>query len=326
MKIDIIGAGSIGLLLAGRLIQAGTEVRLWCRSEEQCLALADSGLSISYENGQAPVVIPGDSFRAAPVSSFAETWLHEPGDWTAITVKQNAVHQQLPDILAPLRDNSMNILCFQNGYGHLNFLQKLLPDAAIWAAVTTEAAKRKTLTEVIHAGKGEIYVGLENSGKYDPTGQSRQQDNRSVITLVEHLTSAGFSAYVSNDMDIMIYRKLLINAVINPLTAIWRIQNGELLASEERIQLMKELYKEAIGVYDACGIPYEAGAWNSILEVCRATSGNISSMLADVQAARATEIRWINGSIVDMAEKCGMQVPLHRLVCRLVEGMIVGER
>ncbi|MFD1904841.1 ketopantoate reductase C-terminal domain-containing protein [Paenibacillus rhizoplanae] len=101
-------------------------------------------------------------------------------------------------------------------------------------------------------------------------------------------------------MDTIIYRKLLINAVINPLTAIWRVQNGELLASPERVHIMKELYTEAIGIFEACGITLEQGAWEAILEVCRATSGNTSSMLADVLAARETEIRWINGSIVNM--------------------------
>lgn len=52
VKIDIIGAGSLGLLLAGKLIGAGAEVRLWCRSEEQSRALEESGITISYEDGQ----------------------------------------------------------------------------------------------------------------------------------------------------------------------------------------------------------------------------------------------------------------------------------
>lgn len=58
MKIDIIGAGSLGLLLAGKLIGAGAEVRIWCRSEEQGRALEENGITISYEDGQ-----PRFSFR-----------------------------------------------------------------------------------------------------------------------------------------------------------------------------------------------------------------------------------------------------------------------
>lgn len=211
-------------------------------------------------------------------------------------VKQNALHNEFPQILLPLKHSKIQAVCFQNGYGHLELLQELLPQAAVWAAVTTEAAKRKTLTEVIHAGRGEICIGKVG-------GSNTTHGPSALISFIETLTAAGFSASMSKEVDTMIYRKLLINAVINPLTAIWRVPNGELLASEQRIHLMKELYEEAIAVYEACGIALESNAWEGIMEVCRATAGNISSMLADVLSSRATEIRWINGSIVDMAER-----------------------
>ncbi|MNO29668.1 2-dehydropantoate 2-reductase [compost metagenome] len=325
MKIDIIGAGSLGLLLAGKLIPAGAEVRLWCRSDEQAGELSRHGITISYEDGRNPLHFPGSSFQALSISGFAETVLREPGEWTAIMLKQNAFHETLPGILAPLRHIRLNAVCFQNGNGHLELLQQLLPQASVWTAVTTEAAKRKTLTEVIHAGSGETFIGKRrninsNLVKDVPEGET------AAISLTKALTAAGFRASMSKEVDTMIYRKLLFNAVINPLTAIWRIQNGELTASEERVQLMKELYHEATRVYDACGIAYDAHALEGILEVCRATSGNISSMLADVLASRATEIRWINGSIVAMADSAGIAVPLHRWICRLVEGMNVKER
>ncbi|CQR57546.1 ketopantoate reductase family protein [Paenibacillus riograndensis] len=323
MKIDIIGAGSLGLLLAGKLIHAGAEVRLWCRSDEQAEELSRQGITISYEDGSLPLHLTGSSFRAGNIDKFAETVIRVPGDWTAIMLKQNAFHDTLPKILAPLRDARLYAVCFQNGNGHLELLQELLPQASVWVAVTTEAAKRKSLTEIIHAGTGETFIGKRRS--INPAKGGLEEET-AAISLTKALVAAGFRALMSKEVDTMIYRKLLFNAVINPLTAIWRIQNGELTASGERIQLMKELYREAASVYDACGIAYDADAWEGILEVCRATSGNTSSMLADVLASRATEIRWINGSIVAMADRAGIAAPLHRWICRLVEGMNVKER
>ncbi|WP_342562410.1 2-dehydropantoate 2-reductase [Paenibacillus sp. FSL R7-0345] len=325
MKIDIIGAGSIGLLLAGKLIQAGQDIRIWCRSKEQSDALIREGLTVSYEDGAAPTVIPGTAFFASSADAFAETYLCEPADWVAITLKQQAFHHELPDILGPLSSSSVKAVCFQNGYGHLEKLRLLLPHASIWAAVTTEGAKRKTSTEVIHTGRGEIYIGQEEKGH--TTFETEELTHHAAArSFTDALLTAGFSASMSKKVNTLIYRKLLINAVINPLTAIWRIQNGELLASGQRVQLMKELYAEAVSVYDACGIAYEMDAWEHITEVCRATAGNISSMLADVLAGRSTEIRWINGSIVEMAERRGIEVPLHRWICQLVEGMSARER
>ncbi|MFF2909689.1 ketopantoate reductase family protein [Paenibacillus sp. NPDC057934] len=326
MRIDIIGAGSLGLLLAGRLISTGNEVRLWCRGSQQVHALLHSGISISYEDEGTPIRIKSDLFYAGLVSDFTETYLREPASCVVITVKQNVLHDDLPGILQPLRNERPSIVCFQNGVGHIELLKTLFPESNIYSAVTTEGAKRKTLTEVIHAGKGEVWIGKVPAEAFTGVTLTGAQDNFEAIHLLETLSVAGFSAFLSNDMNTMIYRKLLINAVINPLTALWRIPNGKLLASEERIQIMRELYDEAIAVYEACGIPYETDSWEVIAQVCRSTSGNTSSMLADVLAGRATEIRWINGSLVEMGERSGLAVPLHRCMCRLVEGMIAEER
>lgn len=315
MRIDIIGGGSLGLLLAGRLIQSGNKVRIWCRGTEQCEQLTRSGLTISYDDDRSSLVIGGDEFVAAPIWEFADTYLEDPGDWILLTVKQNTLHNDLPVFLSRLKEEQTHIVCFQNGCGHMEMLRDLLPKSNLYVAVTTEAAKRKSLIEVIHAGVGGIWMG----------GWAKIYDSEAK-SLIEAFSLAGFNALLSKEVDTMVYRKLLINAVINPLTAIWRIPNGELLASNQRMKLMKELYDEAITVYEACGVVYEAQAWDNILEVCRNTSGNTSSMLADVLASRATEIRWINGSLVEMAERCGVEVPLHRWICRLVEGMIAEER
>ncbi|WNS43812.1 2-dehydropantoate 2-reductase [Paenibacillus sp. MMS20-IR301] len=326
MKFDIIGAGSLGLLLAGMLAGTGAEVRVWCRSRQQCVELARSGITVSYEDGSAAVSVPGSSFKAETVEHYAQAQLADPGDWTLLTVKQKVVHGEFKALLSPLKHCRLNMVCFQNGWGHLDLLQELLPASAVWAAVTTEAAKRKTLTEVIHAGRGELCIGRSSQFTADGGLDGQNSFNENAFSFVQALAAAGFNASLSKEVDTIIYRKLLINAVINPLTAIWRVPNGELLASSERVQIMKALYTEAVQVYDASDISYDPHTWEAILEVCRATAGNISSMLADVLASRETEISWINGSIVNMGLRRGLEVPLHRWICGLVDGMTVRER
>ncbi|NQX44525.1 2-dehydropantoate 2-reductase [Paenibacillus tritici] len=326
MRIDVIGAGSLGLLLTGKLIAGGAEVRIWCRSEQQSRALTEHGLTLSYEDDRAAMLLAGGSFSAEPVGKYAQRQLTDPGDVTLITVKQKVLHEAFPELLQPLKDRKLIMIGFQNGCGHLELLQELLPESSIWAAVTTEAAKRKTLTEVIHAGKGEICIGKSSSSIHINETALPDSEPAAVISFIKALSAAGFNASLSKEVDTIIYRKLMINAVINPLTAIWRVPNGELLASPERVQLMKELYAEAARIFDACGITLKQQTWEAILEVCRATAGNISSMLADVLADRETEIRWINGSIVNIGLQRGVEAPLHRWICGLVEGMTVRER
>ncbi|NGM81773.1 2-dehydropantoate 2-reductase [Paenibacillus sp. 7124] len=318
MKIEIIGAGSLGLLLAGKLIRSGAGVRLWCRSGEQCAALAEAGLAISHIDGREPVFIPGSEIEAVPISEFPRLYPESPGDWLVLTVKQGVLHGTLPELLGPLRESEVNVLCLQNGWGHMELLQKLLPAASLYAAVTTEGARRESPVRVVHAGAGQTSIGL--------WGKGETVRNQAAIRMADTLRSAGFSVLLSNEVKAMIFRKLAINAVINPLTAIWRIPNGELLSTELRVRMMRELYEETAAVYEACGIAYEDSLWNDILEVCRATSGNHSSMLADVLSSRETEIRWINGSLVALAEQAGVDVTAHQWVIRMVEGMFVKER
>jgi len=320
MKIDVIGAGSLGLLLAGKLASIGNELRIWCRGEIQVQELKRKGLTVNYEDEREPIWIPGERMEAYTTEEFTDRSLEEPAEWIILTVKQKVLHTEIMKVLEPLRNLKPHIICFQNGSGHMEVLQELLPNAHLYAAVTTDAAKVLSPSEVMHTGAGETWIGqLLHSSKDIGTLTDQPQ----AISFLEQLNLAGFLSLLSNEVESKIYRKLLINAVINPLTAIWRIPNGELLASSDRIQLMRELFEEAIQVYNAAGIQHDANAWDNILQVCQNTAGNTSSMLADVLAGRATEIKWINGNLLNMADRSGLAVPTHRWICRIVEGMNV---
>lgn len=316
MNIHIIGAGSLGLLYAGKLADSGCRVTIWCRSEEQADKLRASGITIE-ETGQHQV-IDAHAFSVCPWSSFAESGGAADADYLFLMLKQQGIEEMATEMLALFGQDHRRLLCFQNGTGHLERLQDLLPTWTLYAAITTEGAKRTSSVSVLHAGHGTTTIG-----KMMPAGSpldAFSQENHE-IKLVKQLNRAGFEAFLSNEMDEMIYRKLLINAVINPLTALWRIPNGELLTSPERVRLMKQLYKEGIAVYEAAGIPYGSGLWEWIVSVCQSTSGNTSSMLKDVMDAKTTEVAWINGSIVRLGQKYGISVPKHELITQLIEGM-----
>ncbi|MBB3127345.1 2-dehydropantoate 2-reductase [Paenibacillus rhizosphaerae] len=321
MLIDIVGAGSLGLLFGGKLARSGSRVRIWSRSAGQAEQLRHTGIHIAKDGDRRLKVDPA-KFQSGTIEQLGQTWETKPGDYVLVMTKQKdteAVCRYLSQIRLPQGHSRPVLVCFQNGYGHMDRLEAILPEWDMLAAVTTEGAKRTSYTEVLHAGSGDTWIG--ESG----TGHVRKEAGSRWLNLVQALKQAGFYPVLSNDIDNMIFRKLLINAVINPLTALWRIPNGELLGSPARMKLMKELYEETIAVYDACGIQYEDDMWDQILKVCRATSGNTSSMLKDVLAGTPTEIGWINGSIVDMALKAGVLAPVNELVTRLIEGLIAEE-
>ena len=113
-------------------------------------------------------------------------------------------------------------------------------------------------------------------------------------------------------------RSYYVNAVINPLTAIWRIPNGELLDTESRVVMLRQLCEEGMRIYAAHQIPIPSNMYEQIESVCRSTAGNTSSMLSDVLKGAPTEIDSINGRLVKMAQAASIPAPGHEMVWLLV--------
>ncbi|MNJ48056.1 2-dehydropantoate 2-reductase [compost metagenome] len=196
-------------------------------------------------------------------------------------------------------------------------MSQAFPETPIYAVITTEGAKRIDSYQVIRSGKG-----LTSIGQVKSSGSRKSLSLKNAVEkIIDTFETAGFCALLSKDIDREIYRKLLINSVINPLTAIWRISNGELLETEERRTLLQQLCQEAAAIYSARNIPFEGDAYDVVAEVCRSTASNMSSMLKDVLQGVPTEIDYINGRLVEMAKLSGVSVPGHEMIWRLVRGL-----
>lgn len=314
MIIDVVGAGALGLLYGGQLAAAEESIRLWVRTEEQAGELTRNGIHIIDPKGhKAKVQV--SNLKVYVISRFMEIWQRQPGNLVMIMTKQGAINDVIEMLTSAQVDTP--IYCFQNGTGHIRKIASALPKARVLAAVTTEGAKRTSKYEVIRAGYGETLL------------ESCEEEQTQVLNVMmyftEALLKAGFTTKSSNEIDRLVYRKLMINAIINPLTSIWRITNGELLHNSYRLQAMKQLYIEATRVYDALSIPYESDLWEQVIEVCRSTASNRSSMCTDVMNGKATEISAINGSIIEMAKEAGVDVPGHELVYKIIQGMLAEE-
>ena len=136
--------------------------------------------------------------------------------------------------------------------------------------------------------------------------------------MAELLVGAGFTARVVADIVPVRLAKLLVNAAINPLAALFRVTNGELLSAPHRV-LLDALIAEAWPVLHAHGLALdEATAHARVHAVASATAANRASMLQDVLAGRPTEIDAITGVLFSMADAAGMEVPTHRAVHTLV--------
>ncbi len=315
-EITVLGGGSLGLLLAGKLSASGCECQLWTRTDSQASLLNSNGLKLESQSGQLSSRI---NIRAVPIE---DVLAFQDGP-VLLAVKQTALTPEWLEKLAIVIPNGGTLVLFQNGIGHAERLRHALPGRKLIMAVTTEGALKIDATTVRHTGHGETRLGewrFEDSAGKKENMDSDHEEHSAMLRLLERLLKqAGFSVFLSKQLREAILRKLLINAVINPLTAILRIRNGELTESAARMRLMQALFQESFEILDEYDIGDKSELWNTVLEVCSATAYNESSMLQDVSSRKETEIDYINGAICRMAAGQGKEAPWNEFVTALVK-------
>jgi 2-dehydropantoate 2-reductase len=298
MHVVIIGGGSVGLLLAARLRAGGAAVELVTRSQEQADQLRRHGLTLRRLDGERETVTVAARSINAPVPA-ADVYL--------LAVKQTDVVPLLPYLrqLPP----TARLIALQNGLGHHEKLSDALPPDRCFFAINTEGARRTSAGEVEHTGSGLLRIG-----PWD------KQDGRDpvIASLVETAIQCGIQAVYEAEIRSFAWRKLLANALINPLTALFEIPNGMLLDSPQTLQLMRELFDEAAAVAHRCGLKIDEADWQEIVTICRNTSRNLSSMLQDVQKRKPTEIEAINGYLVQKGRELGIATPRHETIRRAI--------
>ncbi|GGF82866.1 ketopantoate reductase family protein [Paenibacillus aceti] len=328
MKVDIIGAGALGLLFGGKLAAAGVQVRFWTRTAEQSRLLQQEGINVEEPHSGVLSVAPS-MVRAYPAADLmggeVDGLAEGAADWIFVMTKQRSVDSSLLETVHKIAGPETGIICFQNGMGHIELFRSAFKAHGVYVAITTEGAKRQNSRYVIRSGAGSTQIGIPRTDEYllfkEGLSEKAEKYATKESDLVNMLESAGFAAFLSKDIDREIYRKLLINAVINPLTALWRIPNGELLDTEPRRGMLQQLCEEGLQVYQAHQISVPSDMYEQIVSVCRSTAGNTSSMLSDVLKGAPTEIDSINGRLVAMAQAAGITVPGHEIVWNLIKGM-----
>lgn len=317
MKIDIVGGGALGLLHAAMLARAGIEVTVWTRTESQASLLRTEGIRLlEYDNEESSIKINSECIAILESMAMPNK---QAAQWIILTVKQSHINDELLRLLGHLGGQATSLLCLQNGIGHLDKLSLALPKYQLFAGVTTEGAKRVDANTVQHTGKGQLWFGLadENESKKDENAENPQK------LLLNALQLAGFSIFLSNEMNDRIYQKLLSNAVINPLTALFDVTNGELPKHPMRERLMKALYEETATILVADGMKPNPNSWQIIVDLCQSTAGNVSSMLSDVRAGRPTEIKWINEGISSIARRRDIPSPLNDAISVMVNQLTI---
>lgn len=230
-------------------------------------------------------------------------WQHEAIGWLVITTKASATLEAL-QLLQKRLPQVQNILLLQNGMGQqqqvADWLSQQQCSATLWAGISTEGAYRQSVEQVVYAGSGDTHIGLWQAQL--------------------HTASMPNGLTVVDDIQQRIRAKLAINAVINPLTAVFRCRNGELVSHDEYRQALEALASEVQQCFAALQQPLDFDLTERSLAVAKATAKNQSSTLQDVLHQRPTELDYINGYLLRQAQQLDIELPLNRrLLAQLSE-------
>ena len=288
----IIGSGALACLFASRL-QAVAPVTLIGTWPEQMAVLARDGLLVEELDGRTT----HHAIRALPATAAPPTpW----ADVAIVLVKSTQTAEAAERIAACLAPHG-RVLTLQNGLGNREILAERLGTERVWAGSTTTGGTMIAPGRVRHAGAGPTHLPL---GWED---------------VAELFNAAGLVCHLTDNVEQLLWGKLVLNAAINPLSALLRQPNGFLGENALVRELMFLAAEEAAAVASAVGIALPYGdVRGRLLALTQATAANHSSMLQDVLRGAPTEIEAITGQVVKYGRQYAIPTPMNDLFWRLM--------
>lgn len=290
MQIIVLGAGAIGSLYGAKLA-ATNEVTLVAR-EEHAAAINAHGLQVKGHD-------------AGIRRLHAETGVKAiaPDTLILLTTKVSGTTAALAPLASLVRDDT-TVLCLQNGLGSEALVQKALNDRGVVLRAITQA--------------GAIFeeAGVVN---YTVIGETVLEQHERAQRIADVFVAAGLETRVSPSIEHEVWQKLIFNCVVNPITAILGSEVGAI--ANPRLDRLKQLViDECLAVAAAEGVTFKLDFLGTINQLY-APSRNIVSMLQDLRRGRQTEIDYLNGAIVSLGEKHGIDCRLNRALTAIIRTM-----
>jgi 2-dehydropantoate 2-reductase len=330
MKQDIllVGTGALATLFAARLSEAGHSVHM--------LGTWKHGLDELKQNG-ARIVDANGNERAYKVHATDDPREVGGAKYALVLVKSWQTERAAHQLKEALADDG-HAVTLQNGLGNREILSRFLDkDLTTEITETTEVYKNRERISVRSVDSvvkkvSRVSLGITTTGatllgpgrvKMGGEGVISLEQNQALGPLEAALRSSNFNLQIVNDAQSLIWGKLVINAAINPLTALLQVPNGELLSRPNVRKMMASLARETAEVATAENVhlPF-SNPVSAAEDVARRTATNHSSMFQDVRRGAPTEIDAICGAVTRRAEFHGISAPYNRACWKLVRASV----
>lgn len=314
-RILVFGSGSVGVLYGFLLHKAGAHIVCVCRSNYHIARL--HGFTIES------TVFGKHSFKPAIVRSVEEAVSldNHPFDFVLVCTKAIPKSQAsvATALLPAMTSDSTSLVIIQNGLGVEKEFARLSFPGAIISGVTYSPTSQIAPGVYSHSETQRLAIGC-----YPAAEHSKHKDRLSSLSAL--LKAGGSNVTICEDIQIERWKKLIGNTTWNPICALSRCRDLELLnTSSLATGFVRKAMQEVVAVAAASG--YAAAITEEVIDVqllrssAREWPGVEPSMMADMLVSNRMEVEAIIGEVVMIAKALDVDTPRLETMYVLLSGL-----
>ncbi len=312
MNILIIGSGAVGIGLATSLLSQNANLSILARGETATeikeKGLKRTGLFTHYSFTPDEFNVYED-YTEIPEKTF---------DYVLISSKTTSnqdISEKLNENRRILKDNFKILIC-QNGFGNDEAYLRFFKNEEVFCAriITGFTRPERHISEVTVYTEPILLGSLQGA------------DISHLQKIADMITASGINCEINENLDKYLWAKMLYNCTLNPLGAILDVTYGKLTENEYSKELMDKIIDEIFEVINAS--PYTT-LWNTADEYRQIfysklvpdTYNHYSSTHQDIKRKIKTEIDTLNGKVIELGEKYGVDVSTNKIIYNLIKAI-----
>ncbi len=300
--VVVVGAGAMGGLFGGMLREGGLEVTLIDVKRDHVDAIDRNGLKIVGHGGERRI-----SIRATTDPADAGV-----ADVVIVLTKSMDTVAAVSGAKSVFGDHTVAI-SFQNGLGNEEAIGGVIGAERVLGGLSAQGATVVEPGVVRNFSDLPSYIGEMPGGLSERAGR-----------IARAFSGAGLDTSASADIRRDIWKKLLANVSLSPISGSTDLNTREIMAIPELKAVSLAALEEGARVARAAGIDLGDEEKSAVLEKITGKGGTAeakSSLCTDLLNKRPTEIDYINGSIVRLGREYGVPTPVNDTLVAIVKGI-----
>jgi 2-dehydropantoate 2-reductase len=301
--ISVIGAGAVGCYFGGMLARAGAPVTLIGRLPH-VEAIRTHGLYLDSSRFQQYIAVSASTSIEAARNAAIVLFCVKTVDT-----------EEAAKMLAPHLGSRSIVVSLQNGVDNVERIRSVI-SAEVVPAVVYVAAEMIAPGHVKHTGRGDLIIGHLPRREFD----DHAGDQRQLAFLADLFARAEIPCRISDDIQVDLWSKLIMNCAYNAISALTRARYGRLAHEPGTREVIARVVDEAVAVARRLGIQISANMLDAVWKLgVDMMPGAISSTAQDIGRGKRTEIDALNGHVVRRGADLGIPTPVNQALHALVK-------